>query len=177
MVHTVAGQKEDFENIASRLEALSKDSAKSAETFVGLSTALWSSNKVMKATDGQPNQERSALPVPPVLLLLTVEHQEEGERASEGEDRTSGCGHLRGLFLSSNVPPVLAALYEGDDLSLDQISGTTSRQLEGAELRTATWLWLTEGNSSVIRALFSSLSCHQAIELNPVSCALQGCLR
>ena len=40
LVQTVAGQKENFENIASRLEALSKDSAKSAETFVGLSTAL-----------------------------------------------------------------------------------------------------------------------------------------
>ena len=88
-----------------------------------------------------------------------------------------GCGHLRGLFLSSNVSPVLAALYEGDDLSLDQISGTTQRQLEGAELRTATWLWLTEGNISVIRALFFSLPCPQAIELNPVSCALQRYLR
>jgi hypothetical protein len=81
------------------------------------------------------------------------------------------------MRVASKVLPVLAALYKGDDLSMDQISGTTQRQLEGAELRTATWLWLTEGNSSVIRALFSSLPCPQAIELNPVSCALQRCLR
>ena len=100
----------------------------------------------------------------------------KGSREDEGS-RPLGCGHLRGLFLSANLPPVLAALYEGDDLSLDQISGTTQRQLEGAELRTATWLWLTEGSSSVIRALFSSLPCPQAIELNPVSPALQRCLR
>lgn len=46
LVQTVAGQKENFENIASRLEALSKDSAKSAETFVGLSTALTESSAV-----------------------------------------------------------------------------------------------------------------------------------
>ena len=46
MVQTVAAQKENFENIASRLEALSKDSAKSAETFVGLSTALTESSAV-----------------------------------------------------------------------------------------------------------------------------------
>ena len=46
LVQTVAAQKENFENIASRLEALSKDSAKSAETFVGLSTALTESSAV-----------------------------------------------------------------------------------------------------------------------------------
>ena len=46
LVQTVAAQKENFENIASRLEALSKDSAKSAETFVGLSTALTESSSV-----------------------------------------------------------------------------------------------------------------------------------
>ena len=46
LVETVAAQKENFENIASRLEALSKDSAKSAETFVGLSTALTESSAV-----------------------------------------------------------------------------------------------------------------------------------
>ena len=53
LVQTVAGQKENFENIASRLEALSKDSAKSAETFVGLSTALTDSSAVSaKALNG-----------------------------------------------------------------------------------------------------------------------------
>ena len=46
LVQTVEAQKENFENIASRLEALSKDSAKSAETFVGLSTALTESSAV-----------------------------------------------------------------------------------------------------------------------------------
>jgi len=46
LVQTVAAQKENFENIASRLEALSKDSAKSAETFVGLSTALTESSAI-----------------------------------------------------------------------------------------------------------------------------------
>ena len=46
LVETVAAQKENFENIASRLESLSKDSAKSAETFVGLSTALTESSAV-----------------------------------------------------------------------------------------------------------------------------------
>ncbi|MDA9700189.1 hypothetical protein N9U74_03390, partial [Synechococcus sp. AH-736-M02] len=46
LVQTVAAQKENFENIASRLEALSQDSAKSAETFVGLSTALTESSAV-----------------------------------------------------------------------------------------------------------------------------------
>ena len=46
LVQTVAAQKENFENIASRLEALSKDSAKSADTFVGLSTALTESSAV-----------------------------------------------------------------------------------------------------------------------------------
>ena len=53
LVQTVAGQEENFENIASRLEALSKDSAKSAETFVGLSTALTESSAVSaSALDG-----------------------------------------------------------------------------------------------------------------------------
>ena len=53
LVQTVAAQKENFENIASRLEALSKDSAKSAETFVGLSTALTESSAVSAtALDG-----------------------------------------------------------------------------------------------------------------------------
>ena len=46
LVQTVEAQKENFENIASRLESLSKDSAKSAETFVGLSTALTESSAV-----------------------------------------------------------------------------------------------------------------------------------
>ena len=44
VVSTIAAQKEGFESIASRLEVLSKDSAKSAETFVGLSTALTESS-------------------------------------------------------------------------------------------------------------------------------------
>lgn len=46
LVQTVAAQKENFENIATRLEALSQDSAKSTETFVGLSTALTESSAV-----------------------------------------------------------------------------------------------------------------------------------
>ena len=46
LVQTVDAQKENFESIASRLEALSKDSAKSAATFVGLSTALTESSSV-----------------------------------------------------------------------------------------------------------------------------------
>ena len=46
LVGTVAAQKENFEDIASRLERLSKDSTKSAETFVGLSRALTDSSAV-----------------------------------------------------------------------------------------------------------------------------------
>ena len=47
---------------------------------------------------GRPNQERSPLPIPPVLLLLTGEHQEEGDGASEREDGTSEVWAPRGFF-------------------------------------------------------------------------------
>jgi hypothetical protein len=46
VVQTIEAQKQDFTNIANRLEALSKDSEKSAETFIGLSTALTESSAV-----------------------------------------------------------------------------------------------------------------------------------
>ena len=50
---------------------------------------------------GRPNQERSSPPLLTVLLLLTGEHQEEGDGASnEGTWGPLGCGHLRGLFLA-----------------------------------------------------------------------------
>ena len=50
---------------------------------------------------GQPNPERSPLPLLTVLLLLTREHQEEGDGASnEGTWRPLRCGHLGGLFLA-----------------------------------------------------------------------------
>lgn len=46
VVQTIEAQKQDFTNIADRLEGLSKDSAKSASTFIGLSTALTESSAV-----------------------------------------------------------------------------------------------------------------------------------
>ena len=46
IVQTIKAQKQDFTNIADRLEALSKDSEKSAATFIGLSTALTESSAV-----------------------------------------------------------------------------------------------------------------------------------
>jgi len=46
VVQTIEAQKQDFANIADRLEALSKDSEKSAATFIGLSTALTESSAV-----------------------------------------------------------------------------------------------------------------------------------
>ena len=46
LVETVGAQKQDFINIADRLESLSKDSEKSAATFIGLSTALTESSAV-----------------------------------------------------------------------------------------------------------------------------------
>jgi len=46
VVQTIEAQKQDFTNIADRLEALSKDSEKSAATFIGLSTALTESSAV-----------------------------------------------------------------------------------------------------------------------------------
>jgi hypothetical protein len=46
VVQTIEAQKQDFTNIADRLEALSKDSEKSAATFIGLSTALTDSSAV-----------------------------------------------------------------------------------------------------------------------------------
>ena len=46
VVKTIEAQKQDFTNIADRLEALSKDSEKSAATFIGLSTALTDSSAV-----------------------------------------------------------------------------------------------------------------------------------
>ena len=49
---------------------------------------------------GRPNHERSSPPLLTVLLLLTREHQEEGDGASnEGTWRPLRCGHLGGLFL------------------------------------------------------------------------------
>ena len=50
---------------------------------------------------GQPNQERSSTPLLTVLLLLTREHQEEGDGASNEGTGPLGCGHLRGLFILS----------------------------------------------------------------------------
>lgn len=53
IVQTIEGQKEGFSNIADRLEALSKDSERSAATFIGLSTALTESSAVSaKALSG-----------------------------------------------------------------------------------------------------------------------------
>jgi len=46
VVQTIEAQKQDFTNIADRLEALSKDSEKSAATLIGLSTALTESSAV-----------------------------------------------------------------------------------------------------------------------------------
>ena len=46
LVKTIGAQKQDFINIADRLESLSKDSEKSAATFIGLSTALTESSSV-----------------------------------------------------------------------------------------------------------------------------------
>jgi len=46
VVQTIEAQKEEFTNIANRLELLSKDSEKSAATFIGLSTALTDSSAV-----------------------------------------------------------------------------------------------------------------------------------
>ena len=53
IVQTIVAQKQEFTNIADRLEALSKGSEKSAETFISLSTALTESSAVSaKALDG-----------------------------------------------------------------------------------------------------------------------------
>jgi len=53
VVQTIEAQKQDFTNIADRLEALSKDSEKSAATFIGLSTALTESSALSaKALQG-----------------------------------------------------------------------------------------------------------------------------
>ena len=50
---------------------------------------------------GRPNHERSSPPLLTVLLLLTGEHQEEGDGASnEGTWRPLRVGFLRGLFLA-----------------------------------------------------------------------------
>ena len=49
---------------------------------------------------GRPNPERSPLPLLTVLLLLTGEHQEEGDGASEREDGTSGVWALQGSFFA-----------------------------------------------------------------------------
>jgi hypothetical protein len=46
IVRTIEAQKQEFMHIAYRLEALSKDSEKSAATFIGLSTALTESSAV-----------------------------------------------------------------------------------------------------------------------------------
>ena len=46
IVQTIEAQKQDFTNIADRLEPLSKDSEKSAATFIGLSTALTESSAI-----------------------------------------------------------------------------------------------------------------------------------
>jgi hypothetical protein len=46
IVRTIEAQKQEFMHIADRLEALSKDSEKSAATFIGLSTALTESSAV-----------------------------------------------------------------------------------------------------------------------------------
>ena len=58
---------------------------------------------------GRPNQERSSPPLLTVLLLLTGEHQEEGDGASnEGTWRPLRVGNLRGLFL-----PLWRGRYSG----------------------------------------------------------------
>ena len=48
---------------------------------------------------GQPHQERSSLLLPPVLLLLTGEHLEEGDGEKNERAGPLECGrHSRGLF-------------------------------------------------------------------------------
>ena len=47
---------------------------------------------------GQPNQERSSLPVLTVLPLLTGEHQEEGEWVEKTRVQTSGSGRHPEVF-------------------------------------------------------------------------------
>ena len=47
---------------------------------------------------GQPNQERSSLPVLTVLPLLTGKHQEEGGWVEKTRVRTSEGGNASGVF-------------------------------------------------------------------------------
>ena len=52
---------------------------------------------------GGPNHERSSPPLLTVPLLLTGEHQEEGEEASEREDGTSGVWALQRSFFVPEI--------------------------------------------------------------------------
>ena len=54
---------------------------------------------------GQPNQVRCSPPLLTVLLLLTEEHLEEGDGASEREDGIPGVWALQGSFLSDELLP------------------------------------------------------------------------
>ena len=56
---------------------------------------------------GQPNTERSPLPVLTVLLLHTGERQEEGDGASEREDGTPGVWALQGFFIEDPCRAVI----------------------------------------------------------------------
>ena len=52
---------------------------------------------------GQPNQERSSLPVLTVLPLLTGKHQEEGEWVEKTRVQTSGSGRHPEVFFCAWV--------------------------------------------------------------------------
>jgi len=81
VVQTIEAQKQDFTNIADRLEALSKDSEKSAATFIGLSTALTESSAVSaKALGGVT--EGLQIHATSVSLLVTNLSKQVSETSS-----------------------------------------------------------------------------------------------
>jgi hypothetical protein len=82
LIETISAQKEDFINIADRLEALSKDSEKSAATFIGLSTALTESSSVSaKALGGVTDGlQRHASSVSALVTDLSIHVTESSEK-------------------------------------------------------------------------------------------------
>ena len=84
---------------------------------------------------GRPNQERSPLPIPPVLLLLTGDHQEEGDRGL-----TRGMGPLKeclSVFLRCGRKTlIVSGIHSSPGL---KTFGETGKKAASRPARNALW--------------------------------------
>ena len=129
VVRTIEAQKQDFTNIANRLELLSKDSEKSAATFIGLSTALTESSAVSAkalggVTEGLQDHGKS-LAILVTNLSTKVSDTSATAITELGNKATQAVGAV-----AEQVARVEAALVANKEASIQAIAELATRNAE-----------------------------------------------